>query len=538
MATTWMLLLMALMGNGSDLLDYLPTQDYWKQKGVNVTVDGLIDEIKPPAAGGDIGPLVLKLASPDPAVRDGAAGKIRAMGPGVLAQLEKAADADDPEVAARAKKLMEEIRSGNKAAHVRRLMAIRTLGEMKAQPALPVLRELAKPPQAKDIQSGFVADYAEAAIAAIEGKPYTRPHPASSEDAWLLPENYRLVIHSATRGGGTLDFDGAMKMLMPMPRPAVGDINDGAPPPPQDPAAIREEIVREMLKIAERTGNIRVDGITFGLAGEVGNRVGSLVVIARAQYDAAALVGFLSEMKDFAKETKVVDGITVFHPDNEFGFMFPSDRHAVLVGGPNAEGLPIAEVAAALRAGKGKLGESKEMADLIKTIDTKQPLWGAAKITESYRQAPPIAPFDTVTLVGSEEKDKSLKVRIEGKGTDAQQVQQSVATINQGLDQARQEIKRSLEAAKDPNAFMPSGMLPMMKLGQKIMDSTQCQANGATATMTGTLPAEANAMILMGGAMFGMRVHHAEAVAPEVVAPPVEVRPDPVPPRPVPPPPG
>src|SRR5215216_6270018 len=138
-------LLSTLMGSGTDLLDYLPSDDYWKAKGVTaVTVQALLKELEPPKAGADISKLAADLDSPDFKVRDAAAAKVRAMGPGVIPQLRELAKSENPELAGRAKLLIGEIGNAAKATQIRRLVAIRTLGEKKAKEALPRLAELVR----------------------------------------------------------------------------------------------------------------------------------------------------------------------------------------------------------------------------------------------------------------------------------------------------------------------------------------------------------------------------------------------------------
>src|SRR3954451_3623310 len=258
-APSFLLVLLTLLtGNGTDLLDYLPTQDYWQTKGVTVGAKALIDELQPVKPGADITKLIAAMGAGNAAARDEAARKIEAMGPGVVPQLQKAAKLDDPEISMRSKQLIQQINQSQKAAQVRRLMAIRTLGETKAKEALPTLQGLGKS------EEPFIADYAAAAVAAIEGKAYERPHAPSGADAWLMPEGCRLVAHLSARGGRPVDFDAMLKNV-----PAQQVQREGQPAGP-DAAAIRKQIVAQVLAVAERTGNIRFDGATFGLSGDVG----------------------------------------------------------------------------------------------------------------------------------------------------------------------------------------------------------------------------------------------------------------------------
>jgi hypothetical protein len=77
------LLLCLLTGGGNDLIDYLPTESYWREKKIEVTVDQMVAQLadKP---GQDVTALLKDLASPDAAKRDDAAMKLRAVGPSAI----------------------------------------------------------------------------------------------------------------------------------------------------------------------------------------------------------------------------------------------------------------------------------------------------------------------------------------------------------------------------------------------------------------------------------------------------------------------
>jgi len=117
------MMLMTLVGGGggNDLVDYLDTNSYWAQQSVEVTVPEMKAQLAPADAKGD---------------------------------------------------------------PVRRLMAIRTLGELKKKGAIATLQPLLKS------KTLFEAEYAAAAIAAIEGKKFKRPGLSAKErmkDVYLLP---------------------------------------------------------------------------------------------------------------------------------------------------------------------------------------------------------------------------------------------------------------------------------------------------------------------------------------------------------------
>src|SRR5436190_437209 len=189
------LLLFSLIGGGggNHLLDYASTQAYWKAKGVKVSVEAMRAELNFGKAQ-DITELLKQLGSPDGQERAAAAKKIVAVGEAALPQLEKVADVPDPEVAASVKKLIADISAASKVQAVRRLMAIRTLGELKKPESLTALRPLV------DSRQMFVGEYAARAIAQIEGKPLSSGGPTAEQkkaDLWLLPADCRIVLQLA-----------------------------------------------------------------------------------------------------------------------------------------------------------------------------------------------------------------------------------------------------------------------------------------------------------------------------------------------------
>src|SRR3954447_26459584 len=73
------LLLCLVTGGGNDLLDYLPTEAYWREKKGDVSLDKMIAELAEQPAH-DVGALIKDLGSPDAVARDAAAMKIRDIG--------------------------------------------------------------------------------------------------------------------------------------------------------------------------------------------------------------------------------------------------------------------------------------------------------------------------------------------------------------------------------------------------------------------------------------------------------------------------
>src|SRR5437763_10913312 len=108
-----MLLVMLLGGGGSDLLDYVPSDFYWKKQNVQVSAETLLGELKP-ITSQDISKFIPDLDSPDPQVRDKATKGIESVGPAALPELKKQAQSDEQEIAGRAKALIQKIEANQR----------------------------------------------------------------------------------------------------------------------------------------------------------------------------------------------------------------------------------------------------------------------------------------------------------------------------------------------------------------------------------------------------------------------------------------
>ena len=195
---SWAIVMMAMLtGNPSnELLNFVDTAAYWQAKGVTVTVENMAKEVAP---------------------------------------TDKPADG---------------------AMSARRLMAIRTLGELKDAKATETLNGVAKS------QTPFEAEYAARALAEIRGETYTRVAPAADElakDIMLLPKGCGVVAHVRLAGGPRMSLKEALDKL------------------PAEMAGNKEEVGKaftEMLtKFAEQAGNMRVEAVTLGVSGTAGDPV-------------------------------------------------------------------------------------------------------------------------------------------------------------------------------------------------------------------------------------------------------------------------
>ncbi len=449
MPASWFLLVFVLLGQGGNhLLDYASTGVYWQMQKMEPTVENLSAILKT-GDEAELLPVLVKLASPDPRIRAAAADKLRAAGDRAVLVLVRGSQLADPEVSATCRTLLKEIR---KNGQVRRLMAIRTLGELMNPEALPVLRPLA---ESKD---PFVAEYARRAIARIEGKPAFRPGEDLADrrfDVDVLPPDCRAVIQQ-TFGGSTTPVEDLLKKIGPL----LG----------RDPATAAQELTKQVLEIAEKTGDIRLDSVTVGVAGEVGQQAGWVSVVIRGEWDIAAVKSWIGAVSPKGLQWEKIQGVDVISPEKNVVAAFVDSRRVLFCAGANRETLPVEGLLKAIASRKGRLLAEKEMKPLLDRIDMSQALWGMMKVTESYRQAPVLAAFDEVILsTGSE--GGLLHLRVGGAGSDAEQVAAAVKMINEGVQSALGEIQRM---------GVKAIMIPGVGQARQFLESVKCKAEGKT----------------------------------------------------------
>jgi hypothetical protein len=467
MMANWGIMLVFLLLNSSarDLLDCLSSQDYWKTKNVAVSVENMTLElgVTKDANVGDASGLIKDLGSEDYATREAATKKLRAMGPGVVPQLkDKGLTASDSEVVDRARAIIASFAEGGKARQIRRLMAIRALGELKKPEAVATLKTLL------DSKEPFVADYAQAAIASIEGKPRPASGPTPEQlrgDLNLLPPGLGAVAQERMEGNQA----GLINAI------AVQAVPANAPPGQLN--RITEMMNSQVIGLAEKLGNFRLDAATFGMAKDVGNLTGFGVLVARGKYERAALVELLKD--DFQVE-KIKDVDVYSNPNApNAAIIMPSDECLVIAFGGSHDALHLAELVTALQGPNDKFNQDPDLAKLVAATDTTKPVWAAIKVNDNYRQGSPFTPFDTVQLT-AQRRAATVEFLFKGVGTDATAIKATVDDVNRNMADAIKELQQR-------QAVMPTvkGMLTFL-------NSIKCQATGTEATMTGTLD---NAML-------------------------------------------
>ena len=435
MAMGWLEIVLILASGGplgNELLDYVDSQAYWKIKGVSVSEETIAAELSRPQQG----------------------------------------------------------TSSQQAWRVRRLMAIRTLGELKSKKALPALRALLK---SKEF---FVADYAARAIAAIEGKKHVRPGApaiAKERDLGLMPPGCGLVGQIALTPGaaGAIDLSKAL----------------GATTLPGGMSKERalRMVTKMVLEAAEKVGNIRLEMATVGVATDAGEDAGFAVVVVRGLYDAAATRDLLRPM---VKETSTVDGLEVLRPEREFALLLPSNDRLVLLAGPREEAIPLAAVISAINVKKTGLQATPEMRRLAAAVPANSALWAVAEISDAYREAEILAPFDTAVLTGTQ-SNGSMALKLTADGKDAQAVAQAVAILEAGRTEAIEEMETQTERM----GAMGEALKPIIEF----MKSIRTETKGGRVTVTASLeagPAQL-AMPMLGWVTHSPRVSHEETTEQE-----------------------
>ncbi len=466
------LLLGGGMGGANELIDYLQTEHYWKTRNITPDVATLSAMLVTDPKAEDISALIRQLGHDDFDKREAASEAIGRKGPGVIPQLKEAAKSTDAEIADRASRLITHLSGGDSDPAIHRLMIIRSLGETKDKAALAALKTQL------DSKEPFAGEFARRAIAKIEGLPH-QPATTSIEsyekDVWLLPNGVKLVTQMTMTSGGPADW---ARILANAKNPLGEEV------PKED---MFKEVQSGVAMALNTVGNIRIDGFTLGLSDSPGPDSGFVVMLVRGQYSREKLKNlFKSKGIEVTRE----DGIDAVTPPNaNMKLLFVSDELLLVIGGPrDAQAWPVKEMTAAIKAGKGTLGEDAAMVKLINAADRKSGGWAAIQMTETYRSGGPwMKSFDTVLASRKSEKGKT-SIKVVGTGSDADAVQHSVKEMNTGLEQMRGKMNEI------------AGMMPKPFID--FANSLKVEADGKSATLTGSI--EGGFEDIIGSMLFPM----------------------------------
>ena len=481
-------ILMILLSGGmpNELLDYMDTEAYWKAKEVAVSVETMTAELATPAKTGDVEELIKQLGDNDFAKREAAQKELLGMGTEALGKLKEAAKSEDAERSSRAKYIINQLTSGNGEFAVRRLMAIRTLGELKDAKATKTLETLLKSERL------FEGEYAARAIAEIKGEAAKDTGPGAKalrEDVWLLPKGTRTVAQVRVERGERIKL---AEVLAKLPAEMGGEKGEEA----------GQRLTELVITAAEATGNRRLEAGTLGVSGDVGDESGFAVVVARGKYDRNALVATIKREMDEDAEVQQVEGEEVITLEKgQVELILSKGERVVLVAGPGSEAdtmQAVKEMARALRTGRGGIKDEPEMVKLIEGAPEGE-IFAVMKVTEAYREADYLSALDTLVLSTKRVQD-GMEVKLVARGLDALAVEEQVKEF----EKDRQEMLKEMDENEIPPEFQEI-MKPFVEFAREV----KVEREGSTVTLTGKLKGTTgNVIPLLGMFLFAMPVGH------------------------------
>jgi len=376
-----LMMMLTAGGQASDLLDLMPTQSYWQTKHVAVATDAMLQEVSATAADDDV--------------------------PG----------------------------------GVRRLMAIRTLGELKDAKALPALKGLL------DSKRQFEADYAQEAMNAINGKPTIRPvldAAVRKQDLALLPAQ-NTMIGQLSRRGEHATVDALLQA-------SFADDKER-----QDAA---DAIAEAILPIAEKIGNARIDGASVGAAMDVTpmtvttkrSDASGAVAIIHGSYNAKLVRGL------FPKDKMTDVGGVPAYSDNNTTIIAAADDRLVIVGGEPFDEAFIQKLVANLN----KPATPKQLDDLTAQqtgVDTTKALWVRMVVPAAMAQnhAPPAIAHTKDFILTSDYTADGANLQLVANCDTAENARALMGLIRVGIGQIKVamlgQIQRDPTQAKAFEAF-------------------------------------------------------------------------------------
>lgn len=508
---------------GQEALDLVDTQAYWQIKGVEIKAESMMAELAEADAGGqkkdeaarvqepavDYDALVQQLGSEEYTERESAQQKLEAAGNDALAALEKGADSDDPEISVRSRRAIEVIRrpaeqqqggrfgqvrpDGPQAAPVRRLMAIRTIGEMKYKEALPLLAKLT------ESKTPFEADYARQAIAAIKGEPHEGPAPVDAKllaaDVAAMPANALGVMQQRMRPG-RLNLREQMAMFADMGM--------------ADPEEMLLKAMREIIYGVEQVGNLRLEAVTAAMCsnGELETDMLGLASL-RGQFNLDNIRALAKRENLKIEKINEVD-VVWLGDDGEARLALVSDSQLLFIGYDDAQPAPpLAEILAALGGGKpGGIEKNEAMAGLLKTVDQKKRTWAALLLTKEMRGVPVLAAINRATLeIGAGPEGKGISGILKARGEDDEQVAQAGRLAEAAWQSAMMQLNMHLNELK---AQQPK----LAAMIQKTTGAVKFKIEPGLVTVTAEMD-EFQPMSMMGVmmGMFVVRITPPEPVA-------------------------
>lgn len=369
-----------------------------------------------------------------------------------------------------------------------KLMAIRSLGEMKDQAALAKLEPLVAS------KEPFVGMYARRSIAWIKGAD---PEPVPPVAAELLARDVALLPPDASMAAQVRTM------------PGKGPVNWATIIPDfpkdhwQNKAEVLEELNSGIYEVVSMVGNIRLDALTFGTNFIEDDEDGTIYLTLRGEYDRFRVIDALKQMDENFKGYSVgdIEVMAIQEEWESFAFIMPSDQMLVMVFNDGDLPLPIDEMVDLLENGDAQIAFDAEMQGQYDKID-KQAVrgWFITSVPPLFLMEDEMAeifgPLDAARITATDAEDGKELIELNwfGEGRDEAEVAGAVEKLNGYLTEGRAEMRQELQ--REPE------MRQMFEPFVQMMDSIQINAEGKN--MVGGMIVPTNIgvlmpMMLMGG---------------------------------------
>ena len=315
------------------------------------------------------------------------------------------------------------------ASSARRVMAIRTLAQQKADAAMPVLKEL------RSSDQPVIAYEAKSALARLEGSPAPAGDLARAEfdaDLAMLPAGAQAVAQFHATAGDMPSFRELMQqtgMLDTMP---------------DQGEELRDRATEQFIHVFEQKGNIRIDAVTLGITGNP-DGPGAAVVVLHGLYDPDTISRALLAA-DF--QQREVDG-RLYYETIDLSIALLSPRRAFLVAAEDDEPREAAlahTLAAAKKAGKPTHFDKLLTKRIKQARGENSRLWAAALLQGNLLPPnPQTDAFESVTFTRHTGDEGALELHVRLFGSDDHQA----AKIEMQIDGFRSVVLRQLEQHGD-----------------------------------------------------------------------------------------
>ncbi len=453
--------LFMVLSSGMDAVDVVDLGLYFKSHQVEYTADALLLQLdgKPVKTEKvDLSKEIDKLQNGTPEERKKAREDIVKAGRAAKPWLDKLKNSDDPQLKVTAEDLLKRLETPNVNKNIHKLLVIRALGELKSKESVVSLKKIAS---GKNIGEAWTA---QKALAKITGNPLPkRPVLSPGDEMKWIPDNCGLILRNRiTESKPILNPTEMMGMMGGMMGPGSG----GNP---------MEVINQHVLKLMADTGYFRIDDVMFALADNVGDKTGFVAFLIKGVYDKKSVFSYLKN--SFGLHTEKISGFDVLSRES-FVMALIDDTKIIIFAGPDRKSISADKFLGnyKMHLDKKTVSGTVSSADwakaLLKDVDVTSEIWGICRLSDGYKTAPPLKPFDTAILKSSKTEKGENVLTLTATGKDNAAIKAVTDNMAKELEQAKKQMAGAI------------AMMPQLKNFVDIMNSTKLTAADKTATLT------------------------------------------------------